>query len=181
MLSLNIFMQSFELAQGIVQDNDSIRVSVTTLPGEQKQAFTLEAKKMNTSRPFFSVNINDKTEKLLIVIRKKSFSQKDPIIASTVLNRDQFPTKFNDNTNTELKTIKLLEPVQQASKKNTKSSNRKSVGQIDLQFSLSQDFICKKNTIKSQLGKKRNGQGYSKIDSLLDDENGCENFIFGAN
>ena len=59
-----------------------IRVSITTLPGEQKQAFSFEAKNMKTTRPFFSVKINDKTEKILIVMRKKSFSQKDPIIAT---------------------------------------------------------------------------------------------------
>ena len=83
MLSLNIQMQSFELQKGIVQDNDTIRVSVTTLPSGEKQAFSFEAKKMQTTRPFFSLKINEKTEKILIALRKKSFSEKDPIIAST--------------------------------------------------------------------------------------------------
>ncbi|KAK8899098.1 hypothetical protein M9Y10_001399 [Tritrichomonas musculus] len=177
MFSLNIFMQTLELSPSIIEENDTIRVSVTTLPGEQKQAFTVEAKKMKASHPFFSVKINDQTEKLLVVIRKKSFSQKDPIIASTVIKGDQLPKKFNDNTNTELKTIKLLEPLQQNGKK-TKGSSRKQVGQIEIQFSLTQEFTFSKNTMKAQKNKKRNGQGYSKIDTLLDNENEYGNFLF---
>ena len=180
MLSLNIFMQTLELSPSIVQENDTIRVSVTTLPGEQKQAFTFEAKKIESTRPFFSVKIDKKTDKLIIVLRKKSFSEKDPIIASTVIKRDQLPTKFNDNTNTEMKTIKLLEPVQQNCKKNVhKGSTRKSVGQIELQFSLTQEFSCSKNTMKIQKNKK-NCQGYSKIDTLLENENEYDNFLFNG-
>ena len=179
MFSLNIFMQTLELCPGIVKDDDTIRVSVTTLPGEQKQAFTFDAKNMKKAHPFFSVKINEKTEMLLIVIRKKDFTQKNPIIASTVIKRDQIPTKFNDSTNTEVKSIKLLEPLQKLNKENSKSrSQRKSVGQIDIQFSLTQEFSCAKNTIKAQAGKKRNGQGYAKFESILDDENSRGNFLF---
>lgn len=179
MLNLNFQMQSFELAKGIVQDNDTIRVSITTLPGEQKQAFSFEAKNMKTTRPFFSVKINDKTEKILIVMRKKSFSQKDPIIASTVIKSGQFPVKFNDITNTEMKTINLLESLQHSNKKNTKScGNRKIVGKFDIQFSLTQELPYQsKNTIM-QFNKKKNGKGYAKMDSFLDTENENCNFIF---
>ena len=174
MLCLNIQMQSFEFQKGIVQDNDTLRVSVTTLPSGEKQAFTFEAKKMLTTRPFFSVKINEKTERILIVMRKKSFSQKDPIVASTVLTKDQFPTKFNDITNTEMKRIKLLEPVQRSDKK---GSGRKMVGQFDVQFTLTQEMLStNKNTIKPA-NKKRNGKGYSKMNSFFDDENDNNNFF----
>ena len=174
MLSLNIQMQSFELAKNIVHDNDSIRISVTTLPGEQKQAFSFDAKKMKTVHPFFSVKIDDKTEKILIVVRKKNFTEKDPIIASTVIKSGQFPTKFNDVSNTELKTINLLEPLQHSGKRISKSTeDRKVVGKVDLCFTLTQEIECQKNLFKPHFNKKRNGQGYAKMDSFLlcDDEN----------
>ena len=175
MLCLNIQMQSFELQKGIVQDNDTLRVSVTTLPSGEKQAFSFEAKKMQTTRPFFSVKINEKTERILIVMRKKSFSQKDPIFASAVILKDQIPTKFNDITNTEMKTIKLLEPVQRSGKK---GSDRKTVGKFEIQFTLTQEMpYTNKNTIK-QLNKKRNGKGYAKMNSFFDDENDNNNFLF---
>ena len=86
---------------------------------------------------------------------RRIFPQKDPIIASTVIKGDQLPKKFNDNTNTELKTIKLLEPLQQNGKK-TKGSSRKQVGQIEIQFSLTPEFTFSKNTMKAQKNKKRN-------------------------
>lgn len=170
MLSLNIHMQSFELAKNIVQNEDTIRVSVTTLPGEQKQAFSFDAKKMQTVHPFFSVKVNEKTEKILIVLRKKSFSEKDPIVASTVIQKGSFPTEFNNIANTELKTINLLEPLQHSGKKGSKS-DRKVVGKFEVQFSLQQELPCQSKTFKLQLGKKKNGQGYSKMDSIFNDEN----------
>ena len=175
MLSLNIQMQSFELKEGVVQDNDTIRVSVTTLPGEQKQAYSFEAKNMQTTRPFFSVKINEKTEKILIVMRKKSFSQKDPIIASTVISNKQIPMKFNDIANTEMKTINLLEPVQHSGKKNT---NRKVIGKFDIQFSLTQELPFNNNNTIKTINKKRNGKGYAKMDSFLDNENDTNNYLF---
>lgn len=75
--SLIIFMQTHELSPSIIEENEIICISVTTLPGEQKYAFTVEAKKMKTYHTFFSVKINDQTEKLLIIIRKKSISQQN--------------------------------------------------------------------------------------------------------
>ncbi|KAK8897682.1 hypothetical protein M9Y10_015646 [Tritrichomonas musculus] len=174
MLSLNIQMQSFELQKGIVQDNDTIRVSVTTLPSGEKQAFSFEAKKMQTTRPFFSLKINEKTEKILIVLRKKSFSEKDPIIASTVIGKVDIPNKFNDITNTEMKTINLLEPVQHSGKKN---GDRQIIGKFSLQFSLTQELpSTSKNTIKP--ARKRSFKGYSKMNSFIDDENENNNFLF---
>ncbi|KAK8845867.1 hypothetical protein M9Y10_020793 [Tritrichomonas musculus] len=175
MLCLNIQMQSFELKEGVVQDNDTIRVSVTTLPGEQKQAYSFEAKNMQTTRPFFSVKINEKTEKILIVMRKKSFSQKDPIIASTVISNKQIPMKFNDIANTEMKTINLLEPLQNSGKKN---GNRKIIGKFDIQFSLSQVLPSTSGNTMKQASKKKNGKGYAKMDSFFDNENDNNNFFF---
>ncbi|KAK8845721.1 hypothetical protein M9Y10_020639 [Tritrichomonas musculus] len=175
MLCLNIQMQSFELKKGIVQDNDTLRVSVTTLPGEQKQAFSFEAKKMQTTCPFFSVKIDEKTEKILIVMRKKSFSQKDPIIASTVIQSNQIPMNFNDMANTEMKTINLLEPVQHSGKKNT---NRKVIGKFNIQFSLTQELPFNSNNTIKTTNKKRNGKGYAKMDSFLDNENDTNNYLF---
>ena len=179
MLSLNIQMQSFELAKNIVHDDDTIRVSVTSLPGEQKQAFSFDANKMKTAHPFFTIKINEKTEKILIVIRKKSFSQKDPIVASAIIKKGQFPTKFEDISNTRMSAIDLLEPLQHCGKKSP--SSRKIVGKIDIQFSLTQEMSSKNTTFKAKISKKKNGQGYAKMDSFFNDENGFDNSLLVTN
>ena len=130
---------------------------------------------MKESHPFFSVKVDEKTDKLLIVLRKKSFVKKDPIIASTIIKRSEIPQKFNDIANTEMKTINLLEPLQNNGKKNT---NRKVVGKFNVLFSLSQELPYQKSLFNHQMSKKHNGQGYSKIDSCKMNENDNENLIF---
>lgn len=173
-------MQTFKLSKAIVRDNDTIRVSVTTIPDEQKQVYSFDAKKMKTVHPFFSVAINDKTEKLLIVVRKKSFSKKDPIIASAVINGGQFPIKLNDQNNMGMKTISLLEPICQQPDDNSKSSSKREVvGKIVLQFIITKELSCQKGVNKSLFFKKKISNGYSKIGALLDDkEKGEGNFLF---
>ncbi|KAK8840627.1 hypothetical protein M9Y10_030400 [Tritrichomonas musculus] len=172
MLSLNIQMHSFELNDRTIKYHDKIRVSITTFPGGQKQSNVFDAKKIQSARPFFSVRINEKTEKILIVIRKKSFAGNDPIIASTVIQNGQFPTKFEDS-NTEVKTIELLEPVHR-DKKITKTKDRKIKGQVCAVFTLSKDLPIRNNNKKFSFSKKRDSKGFSKVECLFDNEDESE-------
>lgn len=169
MQSLNIKIQSLELDKNIFNDNDTLRISVTTLPGEQKQAFSFDAKKIQTVSPLFSVRIDEKTEKVLIVIRKKSFSDNDPIIASTVIKNDQFLKNINDQSNIELKTIDFYEPVQKVvSKKITKSKiKRKIVGIAELFFSITHEIQCQKRSLITHFRIMKNEKKFPKIDSIM--------------
>ena len=78
--SLTINVQSIELLSAFVSSNDKIRVSITTLPDEQKQAQVYEYKKLKTVQPTFKVEFKETTKKILIVLRKKSYLESDPII-----------------------------------------------------------------------------------------------------
>ena len=101
MFPLNIQLQSIEFIDKIVQDCDSIRVSVTTFPDEQKINTSFEVKQIRTTFPSFTVNVSDRTEKILIVFRKKYLVQRDPIIASTVITSDDLPKLINGSFDQE--------------------------------------------------------------------------------
>lgn len=171
MLCLNIQMQKIEFIKGIFQDNDTILVSVTTLPDEQKQSFSFEGKKIDCTHPFMSVKIHKRTEKILIVFRKKNFAQKGPVFASSTLKPSDFPKSFDESAKNELKNFKIFEPVQNLSKrKSTKSEDRKIIGNLIIKFSLTEERICRRNTVKCQVGKKISSRGYLNLASF-DDEN----------
>lgn len=163
MLSLFIEIQSLKLDENIINANDSLRISVTTIPGGQKQAITFDANRLRTVNPSFSVKINDKLERVLIVLRKKSFSERNPIIASTTIHKARIPTELNNIANTELKTFDFLEPIQHNGQKNTKpAQNRKAIGKFDVQFSLEED-IPQNVSFFTQMNKKKNGSEYSNL------------------
>lgn len=142
MYGLNIHLHSFSFDSNIVSPNDKIRVSITTIPEQNKQNFTIEAKKMNYVHHFFTVNITDQTKKVIFVFRKKSFIQNDPIIASTIIHDDQFPKILNDTSDTEMKTIDIYESLQKMKNHGIKSPNesRKVLGQMKVQLTLTEAY-----------------------------------------
>lgn len=168
MLSLNIQIKSMDFAKGIFHDKDTLRVSVTTLPGEQKQNFKFEAKKLHEVNPYFSVIVNENTEKIVIVFRKKNFSENNPIFASTVLQKSDFPKSMIS----EIKTIKIYEPKQQVpNSKPRKSGERKILGQMEMALSLTEVKVCNINALKCNTSKKRNSKGFLKINRIQEDQN----------
>ena len=154
MLHLNIQIQELEFEKGLFNKYDTLRVSVTTLPGEQKQKFKFDAKKLDRINPYFSVKINEFTEKIIIVFRKKNYSEKDPIFASTVILRSDIFKTIDDNSNREMKKINIFEPKQQLQK-----------------FSLTEGCICKNSAVKNNTGKKRHSKRYQKMNGIDADEN----------
>lgn len=172
MLHLNIQIQELEFEKGLFNKYDTLRVSVTTLPGEQKQKFKFDAKKLDRINPYFSVKINEFTEKIIIVFRKKNYSEKDPIFASTVILRSDICKTIDDNSNREMKKINIFEPKQQLQKsKAPKSGERKIVGCMNVTFSLTEGCICKNSAVKNNTGKKRHSKRYQKMNGIDGDEN----------
>ena len=164
MYGLNIHLKSFKLNSNIVNGSDKIRVSITTFPENNKEAFITEAKQMSFVHHFFTVNITDKTEKMVIVFRKIGFLD-NPIIASATIRSTELPT--NDYENVEMKTMNLYEPLQTATKK------RRIFGEMQIQFSLTSAFPTFKASNKNNNHQKTTKSVYSKNNkySKINEEN----------
>lgn len=174
MKNLNIQMENFSFSEKIFQDKDTIRISITTLPENEKEAFQFDGKRLQDAHPFFTVKKTKNTRKIIIVFRKKSISEKDPIIASTTIKSELFPKSFSDANNSQQQIINIYEPIQKPNA--SQKSQRKIVGQMSVQFSLSQDVPHNFN-VKHQIGKQRNGQGYSKMESYNNNENAIQSIF----
>lgn len=180
MYGLNIHFQSFKLNPALVQKNDKIRVSITTVPELNKDAFVVDYKMMDHVHHFFTVNITEETKKIIFVFRKKSFFHNDPIIASTIIHSDAFP-KENDSNNLEVKTVNILEPVVSGKK------DRQTLGQMNIQFSVtttSQTFptFPQYNKCNFNIEKIHHGEGYSKVNinsNYVNENQTYNNSIFG--
>lgn len=177
MLALNIQMQSIHLSNAIISENDKVRISITTLPDGQKQAQTMEVKEMSIKQPSFKIEMNEKTEKVIIVFRKVSFFE--PIIASTVIRSDQIKV-FKELCNNEHKKISIFEPIQNKNNNNkVNKENRKIVGSMEVDFTLYEVFSRLNYHVNKEKKQEFNVQSFSKVDSLMMNQaNGNKDFIF---
>lgn len=143
---LNIHLLAFALPMNIVKDNEEVRVSITTIPDEKKQHFTIEGKKMGNSNHVFSVNVTEKTAKIIMVFRKVLYLSESPIIASTVIKLKEFKDCPNEQiTNgmitTEVKNINIYYPLQkQIKEEGNKKIQRKVLGQMKIQMTFTTPF-----------------------------------------
>lgn len=113
-LQLNIYVLSFTLPEYVIKPNDDVRVSITTLPEQVKQNFTIPAREMLHPRHAFQAGITQNTQKIIFVFRKKSFLDGDPIIASTTLNAKDFPKiilRPNEIDECPVQTLNIYEPI----------------------------------------------------------------------
>ena len=141
MYGLNLYLHSIQLSNDLVRPNDKIRVSITTIPEKIKQAFIIDAKKINDIHHVFSVNITDQTSRIIFVIRRKNFIQNDPIISSTIINANQFP-KFNkESAKTEIKFINLYEYIRNQQNINKDDVDRRIIGLMKINFSVTEKFL----------------------------------------
>lgn len=166
---LNLSVLSFSLPRNLIKESDDVRVSITTYPEDFKQAFVISARKMKDSHITFGVNITvpqedlpsdfitTKTEKILIVFRKKIFFYSDPIIALTIINAKEFPKNLSQPA--QSKTFNLYEPIfsndRNGNNKNNyqglcdlpestyKKNKQRIVGCVHVQMSLTDPFHLK--------------------------------------
>lgn len=171
MYGLNIHLISFRLNSQICNQRDKIRVNITTIPEENKDSFEISAKQIHNAHHFFSVNITDQTKKIIFVFRRKSFLQNDPIIASTIVHSNEFPKSKNKTT--EIKRINLFEPLVNMPGSLNSNENRKIFGQMQIQMTLEETFYdnAHKRSYNYNISKIHKGEGYSKINSLGNNEN----------
>ena len=177
-IGLNIHLLTFKLPEKLVHDSDSIRVSITSFPEENKQHFYIKGKKINTSNHVFSLNITTKTDKIVIVFRKKNAIGEDPIIASATIHLKKFTElpieQMTSGTKmTDVKILDIYYPLQkqieeEQSKEQTnvttnKHMKRKVLGQMEIQLSFSTPYL---NSNKEKTNKKENKQISKKINKI---------------
>lgn len=180
-IGLKIDLLSFSLPKRIVKDKDEIRVSITTVPDGNKQNFSMQMNDIGYIDHVFEVNITNLTKKIIVVFRKKTLFSKNAIIASTIIHYGDFP-KLPQNydivdlhsTKTDIKILNIYEPYQQPRKtKHEKHSeffdeqlqyaeapddrkNRKIIGEMQVQFSLTNPFTKVKAAERKKGNTKRN-------------------------
>ena len=161
MYGLNIHLKSFKLNPNIASGNDKVRVSITTFPEHNKEAFVTEAKQMFCVHHFFTVNVSEKTEKIVFVFRKKGIFEDSIIASTTIFSKDISLTKRNNQT--EMMEFKIYEPVQNGHK------DRSVYGEMQVQFSLTTAFPTfdkkqnKNNSKVSEIQKSTKLNGYCKL------------------
>lgn len=140
-MGLKIHLYSFNLPRGLINDNDTIRVSITTLPEQNKQNFEVAFRKIHNCNHDFTVNVTSETKKILFVFRKIDSQLKNPIIASTIIHSNHFPKisqniyKFLTGTATNhVKNVKIFEPVQKQKETTQKVTNRRQIGEMKVQL-----------------------------------------------
>ncbi|KAK8840396.1 hypothetical protein M9Y10_030957 [Tritrichomonas musculus] len=182
---LTIHLLSFQLNDNLIHNNDKIRVSITTIPEEKKQNFIIDPKDIGDAHKYFTVNISDQTKKILFIFRRKSILQADPIIASTIIRREQFPSMKSSK---ESKTITLFEKISKKKKENVEdeidsnlNKSKKSVGQMNVQLELADPFPEQELNTRSAKRKGRNSfkGGYANLN--LNDENMDANICHNEN
>ncbi|KAK8897361.1 hypothetical protein M9Y10_015305 [Tritrichomonas musculus] len=159
MTSINLQFHSFEFSQGVISPNDTIRLSITTLPDEQKQASAFTVNKMHLTTPTFKIKSFNNVQKIIIVFRKKKLGFIENIFASTVLKSEDF-SKYYDS----MKRINIYEPIQRKSQENEQDTkDRKVVGSMIVQItntntdddgtkdSLKQDQIAETSDVDEEI------------------------------
>lgn len=193
--SMNIHLLSFKLPKDVVKDKEEIRVSITTIPEENKEHFSIEGKNMNKVNHVFSMNITNETKKVIMVFRKKTVFGEKPIIASTTIKLNEFeniPREeiTNGVINTDVKTIDIYYPLQQQKKEEHKEKvERKILGQMQVQLSFSspyfnrkQDKINKINKINvisknNKINQKKKTNMKNGYEQLSDENDLCNSFL----
>mgnify|MGYP001033567758 FL=1 len=144
---MNIHLLSFTLPKNILKEKDDVRVSITTMPEERKQHFTIESKKIYSVNHVFSINITEKTDKIIIVFRKKTILSENPIIASATLSLNKFKNVpkeqiTNGILTSDVQTLNIYYPLQkQMKEEHCKNIERKVLGQMQVQLSFTVPYI----------------------------------------
>lgn len=146
---LNLQFHSFEFTQGVISPNDTVRISVTSLPDEQKQATTFNVSKMHLTTSTFNLKDSDNIQKIIVVFRKKKLGFIENIFASTIIRSNEFSNYYNS-----MKRINIYEPVQRKSQDNEQETGeRKVVGTMILQIAKNDEASMKNSTNPDQATK----------------------------
>lgn len=92
MQNLHLFVKYLRFDRAVVKPNDEVRISFTTLPSHQKGNFSVPATKINYINQELLINVDSFTKEVLIIIRRKSYINGDPIIGKVLFLIETIPT-----------------------------------------------------------------------------------------
>lgn len=180
-IGLNLHLSSFKIPSSIIRGNEIVRISITTLPNNSKQKFTIKGKKMDSVDHIFSLNITKETEKIVFVFRKKKMFSGNPMVASSTIKIKDFINSTEDG-NSEVKIVNLYYPLQMQMQEEMKKNGhrtqfkRKIIGKMQIQLSFTSPFemIGDEIKIKKVKTEKKHKFSHSKYDySRESSENSC--------
>ena len=152
-----IHLLSFNLPKNIIDKEEEVRVSITTLPDEKKEHFTIEGKKMYNANHVFTLNVTNQTKTVVMVFRKKTFLQENPIIASAKLSLNNFKNVpkeqiTNGVITSDIQTLNIYYPLQkQMNEEHSKNIKRKVLGEMQVQLSFTVPYIEIEKSKKKKL------------------------------
>ncbi|KAK8882864.1 hypothetical protein M9Y10_045507 [Tritrichomonas musculus] len=88
---LHFVVNYIHFDQPVVKPKDDLRISFTSLSSHQKGNFTTQSSKMNFINQEFTINIDQFVKELLIIIRRKSYLNGDPILGKVLFLTDTIP------------------------------------------------------------------------------------------
>lgn len=137
---IKLHLHSISLPSDLFKPTDEVRISITSMPERNKQYYFIQGKKLDSFDHIFKLNITNKTEEIIIVLRKKDFIENDPIVASTVIHSEDFPEIPQnidqlgwERKSTDIKTIDILEPRH---RHDSVDKDRKTIGQLKAQMKI---------------------------------------------
>ena len=111
MYRLNLYLDSLNFTNHLVQDEDKIRINMITVPEDNKESFILKSNQMMNIDKSLTINITDKIREILFIFKKTNQLENDQIFASTIVHVTQLPQTFKDKKNNEFQIINIYEPV----------------------------------------------------------------------
>lgn len=127
----NLYLTSITFDEEIIDDEEKLLVSVSTIPEEMKDSILInnisQMKDMKYSLP---VTITPETKQAEFIFTKICPMENNPIIGSSVIYSNQFPT-FKDNDKIQIFTFNIYEHG---------NTEKKIVGKINVKFILSTPY-----------------------------------------
>ena len=156
MFGLTLQLQSLQINKEIIHPNEKVKVSVVTKNIDY----------------LFKLNISNNTKYLIFIFEKNSLIKTNPIVASKVINANDFPHSPYDSNNFEIKKLDIFVP-----NNNSITTDNIVAGQMIIQYFLSEQLSIniKKNVIgKNKIHKKEDysylTEKYQNNCALLDNE-----------
>lgn len=104
---LHLIVKYIRLSDSALRHKDDVRISITSLPGHQKDNFTIPSSKLVLINHEFTLQYDPTDTDILFNFRRKNFINGDPIIGKSIIKLDSIPKDHQLETE-----VKIYETVQ---------------------------------------------------------------------
>lgn len=98
MTVLHLIVKYIRLSDSALRHRDDIRISFTTLPGHQKDNFTIASSKLGLINHEFTLQYDPTDTEILFNYRRKNFINGDPIIGKSMIKMSSIPKDHSLDT-----------------------------------------------------------------------------------